>query len=235
MIPLWFTWSFNSAVNNRKELWNHGGINRELERIQCFQRNDAIFQCKIDNFFARQRNSQELFISLKYLKFFRSAVKRICESSVANIGIYKSSVLNRITSEFSVLANSYMSPLLLTPVYETRDAVRHVLEWARSQHNTFWYHKTPDQGVIVEMLPLEVSLSRRALPVELFLLRTMAYPEAFGYTVLICHGGPRPLWWLNFCPCYCCLALVEPSWPRAGQYMVEPVQKPTRQWVNAQA
>ena len=36
MIPLWFTWSVNSAVNNRKEVWNHGGINRELERIQWF-------------------------------------------------------------------------------------------------------------------------------------------------------------------------------------------------------
>ena len=37
-----------------------------------------------------QRNSQELFISLKSLKFFRSVVKRICESSVANIGTNKS-------------------------------------------------------------------------------------------------------------------------------------------------
>ena len=36
MIPLWFTWIVNSAVNNRKEVWNHGGSNRELERIQWF-------------------------------------------------------------------------------------------------------------------------------------------------------------------------------------------------------
>ena len=74
------------------------------------------FSVKLTIFLAGQRNSQELFISLKYLKFFRSIVKRICESSVANIGIYKSPVLNRITSEFSVLANSYVSSLLLTPV-----------------------------------------------------------------------------------------------------------------------
>ena len=36
--------------------------------------------------------------------------------SVANIGICESPVLKRITSEFSVFANSYMSSLLLTPV-----------------------------------------------------------------------------------------------------------------------
>ena len=69
---------------------------------------------------------QELFISPTYFKFCRSEVKRICESPVANSENFEFTGLKQITSEFSVLANSFVRSLLLTPAYvPTSKAMTH--------------------------------------------------------------------------------------------------------------
>ena len=50
MIPLWFTLSVNSAVNNEKEVWNYGGINRKLKVLSGVRQIMRFFSVKLTIF-----------------------------------------------------------------------------------------------------------------------------------------------------------------------------------------